>query len=146
MDRNFFLFDLLEPSAQRRIYEDEEWTWAAFVREPAERLLSAFLDKLKTKKDLTFERFVDSLRPVNGTNCGGIASQHKRSKGRKKELAEITGEVTGLGWCSDPRKLVCYICYIALVGSRFNQCRCSAYRRLAPPGLFLWDIRKVRPL
>jgi hypothetical protein len=94
LDRTLFHFDNLEPSAQRRLWEDEEWTWAAFVRDPAERLLSAFLDKVDTKgSTLTFEAFVDSLaESANFTQC------QKNSR-------------RGLSWCSDPRKFVPGSCY-----------------------------------
>ena len=96
LDREALQFDKLDPVAQRRIWEDEEWTWAAFIRNPAERLLSAYLDKVKSKKDrlrwiegeLTFEKFTDLLSDQsNFTHCG----QNK-------------GGMAGLGWCSDPRK------------------------------------------
>mmetsp|Transcript_10705 Transcript_10705/g.22700 ORF Transcript_10705/g.22700 Transcript_10705/m.22700 type:complete len:407 (-) Transcript_10705:124-1344(-) len=94
MDRVFFQFDQLDPRAQRKIWEDEEWTWAAFVRDPAERLLSAYLDKIKSKSSkfswtdgsLTFEGFINSLStPSNFTNC-------ENGKGAN----------SGLSWCSDP--------------------------------------------
>eukprot|EP00581_Thalassiosira_minuscula_P009972 CAMPEP_0183710196 /NCGR_PEP_ID=MMETSP0737-20130205/5998_1 /TAXON_ID=385413 /ORGANISM="Thalassiosira miniscula, Strain CCMP1093" /LENGTH=490 /DNA_ID=CAMNT_0025938421 /DNA_START=68 /DNA_END=1540 /DNA_ORIENTATION=+ len=93
LDREVFQFDKLAPEAQRRIWEDEEWTWAAFVRNPAERLLSAYLDKVKgqakNQKWLdgieTFEDFVNSLsKTFNETSCAA------------------GGAITGLSWCSDP--------------------------------------------
>ena len=95
LDRDFLQFDALEPQVQRRIWEDTEWTWAAFIRNPAERLLSAYLDKVKSKKDKlkwiegkpTFEKFVDSIsKPVDFTNCGD------------------TSPLSSLSWCSDPRE------------------------------------------
>eukprot|EP01082_Thalassiosira_pseudonana_P006125 g5370.t1 g5370 contig2:411565-412326(-) len=45
LDTDFFQFDKLEPSIQKEIWNSEEWTWAAFLRDPAERILSAYLDK-----------------------------------------------------------------------------------------------------
>lgn len=94
LDRDFFQFDLLDPRVQRRIWEGEDWTWAAFIRNPAERLLSAYLDKVKTRelrwlnKKLTFEEFVDSLsRPNNFTSCSEEGTG---------------GGLFGLSWCSDP--------------------------------------------
>jgi len=95
MDRDFFQFDKLDPKAQRRIWDDEEWTWAAFVRNPAERLLSAFLDKVKSKRDklkwingtITFKEFINGLSvPMNDTTC------------------TVGNPAGGLSWCSDPRK------------------------------------------
>ena len=95
LDRDFLQFDALQPQVQRRIWEDDDWTWAAFIRNPAERLLSAYLDKVKSKKDklkwiegkVTFEKFVDSIsKPVDFTNCGD------------------TSPLSSLSWCSDPRE------------------------------------------
>ncbi len=82
-------FDALEPHVQRRIWEADEWTWAAFIRNPAERLLSAYLDKVESKKkEWTFEKFVDSLSKStdNITTCDGADPFY------------------GLNWCSDPRE------------------------------------------
>ncbi|KAL7550094.1 hypothetical protein ACHAWF_013323 [Thalassiosira exigua] len=86
-DRGFLLFDSLDPEAQRRIWEDREWTWAAIIREPAERLLSAFLDKVKARKfehlngTMTFKNFIDNLS--------------------NSSLVEVKG-MHGLSWQSDP--------------------------------------------
>ena len=88
LDREFLQFDALEPHVQRRIWEADEWTWAAFIRNPAERLLSAYLDKVESKKKWTFEKFVDSLSKStdNITTCDGADPFY------------------GLNWCSDPRE------------------------------------------
>ena len=95
MDRKPFQFDKLDPKVQRQIWEDEEWTWAALIRNPAERLLSAYLDKVKSKKEfkwldgkMSFEEFIDKLsKPQNSSNCN-----------------DVKGVIEGLDWCSDPRK------------------------------------------
>lgn len=80
---------------QREIWESDEWKWAAFLRDPAERALSGYLDKVKKKgleyldSTMTFERFVNNLdRPYNKTSCAG-------SRGPN------SGTI-GLSWCSDP--------------------------------------------
>ncbi|KAL7555055.1 hypothetical protein ACHAWF_018671 [Thalassiosira exigua] len=94
LDRELLQFDKLEPEAQRRIWEDKEWTWAAFLRDPAERLLSAYLDKVKGKagkrmklhnESMTFEEFIDYLsKPVAHVNATSAKGMH------------------GLSWFSDP--------------------------------------------
>ena len=97
LDRIPLQFDQLDPSAQRRIWEDEEWTWAAFIRDPAERLLSAYLDKVMPKsrfkwikQELTFKNFTDFLSvPKNFSSCDEEGAM---------------GSIKGLNWCSDPRK------------------------------------------
>ena len=109
LDRTPFQFDQLDPDAQRRIWADEEWTWAAFVRNPAERLLSGYLDKVKSNEgrlkwsdgNLTFEAFIDSLsKPANLAtvfdDTGRQLISHKCASGNSSLL--------GLTWCSDPRK------------------------------------------
>jgi len=48
-DLHSWNFDLLHPEVQERIWNDPEWTFAAILRNPAERLLSAYLDKLKVQ-------------------------------------------------------------------------------------------------
>lgn len=96
-DVSFFRFDKLDPLAQKRIWEDEEWKFAVFLRDPAERLLSAYLDKILKNKALVdeigsngtiaFEQFVARLsQTFNGPSCK-------------------TPNLNGLSWCSDPRKL-----------------------------------------
>ena len=93
---------------QREIWEDRGWTWATLVRDPAERLLSGYMDKvvkgnagkvylknvlkggdLKPGEEdgfVSFEEFVDGLAaPINFTSCKG--------KGN-----------IGLSWCTDPRE------------------------------------------
>ena len=78
---------------QREIWESKEWKWAAFLRDPAERALSGYLDKIKGKgiqylnATMTFEQFIEGLaRPYNKTSCAG-------NKGNG---------IVGLNWCSDP--------------------------------------------
>ena len=108
MDRERLQFDQLDAAAQRRIWEDDEWTWATFIRNPAERLLSGFLDKVakKAKKEgykvrltnatsggiWSFENFIANLSiPVESLPFSEKDSCKDMSDGRK-----------GLSWCSDP--------------------------------------------
>jgi hypothetical protein len=111
MDNDFFRFDKLTPSIQEEIFTSKEWTWAVFLREPAERLLSAYLDKIAklstqekifdafgmnaTADGFTFENFVQRLdMEFNKTGC----------KINKDDKAGVLNGMTGLGWCSDPRE------------------------------------------
>ncbi len=101
-DVSFFRFNNLDPAVQKRIWEDEEWTFAAFLRDPAERLLSAYLDKVGEdggrffkkqglNETMTLEKFVDFLAtPDNATSCDD-------------------SERNGLTWCSDPREFCCVL-------------------------------------
>ena len=101
LDRELLQFDRLDPDVQRRIWEDDTWTWATMIRNPAERLLSGYLDKVvkkSTKAELrpvnasvtmdgsiTFEQFIANLSmPVENNNC-------KENSG-----------MNGLSWCTNP--------------------------------------------
>jgi hypothetical protein len=106
LDTDFFQFDKLEPSIQKEIWNSEEWTWAAFLRDPAERILSAYLDKaapgtrahpdIKEKLALngtfTFDNFIERMAiPFDKTSC------------KANNETDLAG-MTGLNWCSDPRE------------------------------------------
>jgi hypothetical protein len=41
-----FRFDRLRPEIQEQVWNDASWTKAIFIRDPAERVLSAYLDKV----------------------------------------------------------------------------------------------------
>ena len=100
----------MDPSIQREIWsKEQEWTWATFVRDPAERVLSAYLDKIDTQRGqdnvrrihgfdgdyFTFEDFVKRLTMTyNRTGCYDKALVKDRQSG-----------MTGLNLCSNPRKL-----------------------------------------
>jgi hypothetical protein len=107
LDRTPFQYDQLDPVAQRRIWEDEEWTWATFIRNPAERLLSGYLDKVHkneakfnwTDGELTFETFVNVLsRSVN------LSATYDSKGNIKTHKCNNIGKTLrdGLTWCSDP--------------------------------------------
>lgn len=63
-DLMMFLFDHLQPSNKNEIMQT--WTLAALIREPSERLLSAYLEKVQGNKEIfgrivSFSEFVDIL-------------------------------------------------------------------------------------
>ena len=106
INRRPLYFDKLNPDAQQRIWANDEWTWAAFVQNPAERLLSGYLDKVKTNKlvkgNFSFEAFIDSLsKPANFVtvfdDTGSQVISHKCA-------IENNSSLFGLTWCSDPRE------------------------------------------
>lgn len=84
-------FDLLQPEVQEQIWNDPEWTFAAFLRNPAERLLSAYLDKVEKGRygHLTFDDFVEGLERElpEDLDC--------RDK-------KFESSLTGISWCTDP--------------------------------------------
>lgn len=112
VDSDAFRFDRLEASLQQEIWSSKDWTWAVFLREPAERLLSAYLDKIAkggwqqkildalginaTAAVFTFENFVQRLA-MNFNETGCVSKQ-----GAANQLV-LTG-MTGLNWCSNPRE------------------------------------------
>jgi hypothetical protein len=94
-DANAFRFDRLSPKVQKDIWQDSSWTKAIFIREPSERLLSAYLDKVQVDEtqpnppfgyNVTFAQFIDFL------------SSHDVKPG----VNETHGAMTGLTWMSDP--------------------------------------------
>jgi hypothetical protein len=69
-DQGSFSMRSLEPIKAKAMLSDPSWTKAVFFREPSERLLSAYLDKVadrygqlygKDRIDLTFPEFVDGV-------------------------------------------------------------------------------------
>jgi hypothetical protein len=108
LDRTPFQFDQLHPDAQRRIWDDEEWTWAAFIRNPAERLLSGYLDKVKSQSKLkwtdgnsTFEAFIDSL-----SKTSNFTTVFDANGGILRHKCNSNNSLVGLSWCSDPREFM----------------------------------------
>lgn len=108
LDIDFFRFDTMNPSVQQEIWQNEnEWKWGVFLRDPAERLLSAYLDKVSTKRGqgnvqriyghdghFTFHDFVNRLAMTyNKTGCWDKDLEKDRQSG-----------MTGLNLCSNPRK------------------------------------------
>jgi len=81
-----FSFDARHPDRHFEVWNDPNWTRAVLIREPTERLLSGFLDKILPNKDVnvtTLEEFVDILEqfPPN---------------------LKVKGPKTGLSWHTDP--------------------------------------------
>jgi hypothetical protein len=91
-DLRMWSFDLLEPKRQEQIWNDPEWTFAAFLRNPAERLLSAYLDKVTEGRygSLTFDDFLEGLERElpEDLDC--------------KNNKNFVSSLTGMSWCTDP--------------------------------------------
>merc|ERR1740139_1541042 len=49
IDANLVRFDRIPGRSRRKILRSGEWTRAVFLRDPAERLLSAYLDKIQNR-------------------------------------------------------------------------------------------------
>jgi len=92
-DVNFFRFDRLPPKNQNHVLQSDEWTKAVFLRDPAERFLSAYLDKIQNMDkyrhippNMTFAEFVDFVDQPNAT-----CEEDRKNRNRR-----------GLTWCTDP--------------------------------------------
>lgn len=87
-DHQPFYFDVLTPEVKHQVWNDPSWTRAVLIREPSERLLSAYLDKILNNKlygNVSFAQFIHHLSlPINGT---------RRQRGLMHD---------GLGWYTDP--------------------------------------------
>ena len=95
LDAQQFRFDGLRPEIQEQVWKNDSWTKAIFLRDPAERLLSAYLDKVQTKEgqrkppfgyNVSFANFIDILSSNDIRH--GVNATH--------------GAMTGLSWMSDP--------------------------------------------
>ena len=113
LDTDYLRFDKLNASIQEEIWLSKDWTWSVFLRDPAERLLSAYLDKVLKQstqekilnalgrnltRGFTFEDFVERLG-VEFDKAGCKTAGEKNDKN-----ASALSGMTGLNWCSDPRK------------------------------------------
>eukprot|EP00977_Amphora_coffeiformis_P006116 scaffold1323_cov160-Amphora_coffeaeformis.AAC.21 len=102
LDYKPFHFDVLRPAVQCEIWNDPSWTRAILIREPTERLLSAFLDKIARRqegKNVTLEEFVTYLE-----RDGDPVVRHP------SRLFS-----TGLSWHTDPHwRPQAYSCGLAL--------------------------------
>jgi len=77
LDQRPFTFDRLTETAQHEIWNDPAWTRAVLIREPTERLLSAYLDKIVRRKDhyrnLTLAEFVSYLEQPEQEGIAGLS-------------------------------------------------------------------------
>lgn len=146
LDADFFRFDKLDPSIQQEIWQDEKaWTWAVFLREPAERLLSAYLDKV-LKKSVQ----VKEALGLNSTNNGftfrdfinRLAMEFNQTGCKKKKLdntPDILSGMSGLNWCSDPRGYSLHFEFLLLSRSHFI-IFLHLMIRLATSNFIMWSI------
>jgi len=113
LDHMPFYFDQLQPKVQQEIWNDPSWTRAVLIREPTERLLSAYLDKVapqsKIHGNLTFAEFVGLLRQTPTTR------ENKTTTSTSNSL------IGGLGWYSDPHwRPQSYSCGLAQLLPQFQ--------------------------
>eukprot|EP00804_Cyclotella_cryptica_P008387 CCRYP_003910-RA/>CCRYP_003910-RA protein AED:0.27 eAED:0.27 QI:476/1/1/1/1/1/3/193/521 len=106
LDIEFFRYDKMDPLIQQEIWQNEkEWTWAVFIRDPAERVLSAYLDKVATKSGQAnvkrlygFDRFFSFEDFIKRLNLTYIESGCATKELEKKPESGMTG----LTLCSNP--------------------------------------------
>ena len=84
------LLSRLRTREAQRCLEDRNWTWAVFFRDPAERLLSAYLDKFRDdavankryalrefgRDAMTFADFVDAVADTSNATRGSRTGLH----------------------------------------------------------------------
>jgi len=71
-----FYFDGLTQTAQHEIWNDPAWTRAVLIREPTERLLAAYLDKIVPDdrfRNFTLAEFVSSLERPEQEGLAGLS-------------------------------------------------------------------------
>ena len=112
-DQGAFYFDQLRPEVQQEIWTDPSWTRAVLIREPTERLLSAYLDKIAAHRagygKVNFSDFVDLLNlpdpPTqqslgNGTQMSGVTwytDPHWRPQAFSCGLAQLLPQFQHVG-------------------------------------------------
>lgn len=112
----------------RRRLPDPEWKFAVFLRNPAERLLSAYLDKVNgTKRDKDhFLKLYNKTESPTFEEFVRIISQNRVDF----ELASKTQEkLQGVDWC---KYLICLLLllktYTYLDTNALSQIICHSYR------------------
>eukprot|EP00536_Pseudo-nitzschia_multiseries_P005460 jgi/Psemu1/190557/e_gw1.102.22.1 len=106
-DLGAWSFDRLEPKVQQEIWNDKEWTFAVILRDPAERLLSAYLDKLEITEDKRGRKgsFARKLKLSNNFSFENFLEYLEKDSPRElscKNDLEALPSLTGINWCSDP--------------------------------------------
>ncbi|KAL7521008.1 hypothetical protein ACHAWX_005702 [Stephanocyclus meneghinianus] len=101
-DIKLMRFDRLEEKSQMKILNDPEWKFAVFLRNPAERLLSAYLDKVngKSLRDRDHFKFIYNMThtPTFDQFVKAIAKNRTDF-----ELGSKTREkLWGVDWLTDP--------------------------------------------
>ena len=87
-DFQMYTFDKFSPDVQKEIWTDPSWTKAIFLRHPAERLLSAYLNK------------VDSRLPQS--QRGNVSSFANWIQSLDQDVQPKCQNQTGPSWCFDP--------------------------------------------
>jgi len=97
-DGKLLHFDRIPPKSQRHILQSDEWTKAVFLRDPAERFLSAYLDKIQNKKKSW--RNIKSTTPMNITFADFVDYVGEGNVTCQENMTESSQ--MGMTWCMDP--------------------------------------------
>ncbi|KAL7426212.1 hypothetical protein ACHAXM_000376 [Skeletonema potamos] len=96
-----FQFDSLDEHVQLNILNDDSYIFAAFLRDPAERLLSLYLDKVNGK-DLLWKTHFVSLYGLDDTPS---FEEFVKLIDRKRTSCPFYGNkserISGMDWCTD---------------------------------------------
>ncbi|KAL3784242.1 hypothetical protein HJC23_013529 [Cyclotella cryptica] len=97
-------YDKMNEEAQMKILNDPEWKFVAFLRDPAERLLSAYLDKVATKQ-LERDHF-QKMHGLNRTLSFGeflnILAETPPSQSCRSGGGNDLNTLRGVNWCTNP--------------------------------------------
>lgn len=67
-DRDRHVVSKLSLQRAQRFIDDRRYTWAVFFRDPAERLVSAYRDRVRPRLNVSFPDFVATLKAIRGTD------------------------------------------------------------------------------
>ena len=97
-----FKFDSLGEDVQLNILNDESYTFAVFLRDPAERLLSFYLDKVNGDDEKWKSHFVS----IHGLNKTPSFGEFVKMIDGKRTSCPFTGRnserISGVDWCTNP--------------------------------------------
>ena len=67
-DRDRHVVSKLSLQRAQRLIDDRRYTWAVFFRDPAERLVSAYRDRVRPRLNISFAAFVSTLKANRGAD------------------------------------------------------------------------------
>jgi len=97
-------FDTLQEHVQMKILNDPEWKFAAFIRNPVERLLSAYLDKVASEKQAVRQHFQKNYglnHTISFREFVNYLGDERQSCPLSKKNYKIDG-LRGVDWCANP--------------------------------------------
>mmetsp|Transcript_5215 Transcript_5215/g.10515 ORF Transcript_5215/g.10515 Transcript_5215/m.10515 type:complete len:577 (-) Transcript_5215:113-1843(-) len=103
-DVKIMSFDKLRRDLQIKILNDPEWKFATFLRDPAERLLSTYLDRVAGKDEIQTGWFRKSYNLRKRPSFPEFVEYISRNRTHCpfRQGSPTTDRLFGVDWCADP--------------------------------------------